>query len=102
MNLKKTKLKDCESYLKSSEKEVEVKKPRQILIKKSLYIAFLLMSVVSFGQNNQSKDATWESEKDRLRYDKEKDYKGPDNWYGSSPSDLQEEYIPSNSTGRGS
>lgn len=54
-----------------------------------LHIAFLLFCFVSFAQNDKEK--VWESEKDYLKYQKKKDYKGPDDWYGTSPTDMKSE-----------
>lgn len=47
------------------------------------------MPLISFGQDKKA--AEWEKEKDYLEYKKKKDYKGPDNWYGSYPSSMKEE-----------
>lgn len=63
---------------------------------KWLYIAALLLLVVpSVSAQEEAKDdpkkQTWESEKDRLRYERSEDYKGPDDWSSSDPSDIKEE-----------
>lgn len=55
-----------------------------------LHIAFLLISAVSFGQNaDEKEEVTWKKERKKLRYIKEEGYKGPDDWYGSNPSNIK-------------
>ncbi len=77
--------------MKSSENGVEAEKQTQILIKNVLYIAFLLIAAVSFGQDDQEKKETkWNTERKKLKYKKETDYNGPEDWSGSNPSSLKE------------
>lgn len=70
------------------------------MIKFLLHSAFLLFVFLSYGQADQTERA-WKSEKDKVEYRKAKKYKGPDEWYASSPADMQkydaeETYIPQN------
>lgn len=64
------------------------------------YIALLccLIAGSSFAQDDKSsekktepKEQTWKKEKDRLEYEKAKDYKGPEDWNTSSPTDISDE-----------
>lgn len=65
----------------------------QTLIKHVLYIAFLLIAAVSFGQDDQErKETKWDTERKKLKYKKEADYKGPEDWYGADPTSLRERY----------
>ena len=70
-------------------KEAVQKKPRPTLNKLLLYIALLLLPLITIGQDG--KTVEWEKEKDYLKYQKKKDYKGPEQWYGSYPSSMKEE-----------
>ena len=75
---------------------------RQTLIKPFLHIVFLVVAFQSFGQTDDTERA-WKSEKDKVVFRKAKKYKGPDEWYASSPADMQsydaeETYIPQNGT----
>ena len=75
--------------MKNSESEVEAKK--QTLIKHLLYIAFLLIAALSYGQDDQEKkDTKWHTERKKLKYKKETDYKGPEDWYGADPTSLKD------------
>lgn len=40
------------------------------------------------------KKKVWKQEKDYLKYKKQKDYKGPDDWYNSGPTSIHEEQAP--------
>jgi hypothetical protein len=89
--------------LKNSESEVEAKKQTQTLIKHLLYIAFLLITALSFGQDDQEKKETkWDTERKKLKYKKEADYKGPEDWYGADPTSLKDRYGSGSSSGSGS
>ncbi|MCH2229553.1 MAG: hypothetical protein MK105_04350 [Crocinitomicaceae bacterium] len=63
------------------------------MIKHLLYIALFLFPIVSFAQD---KATIWEQEKDYLDYRKGEKYKGPEDWYGSYPADMNEEEEYSN------
>lgn len=70
------------------------------MIRTSLHIVFLLLFAVAYGQNDRVERA-WKTEKDKVEYRKAKKYKGPDDWYASSPAeiekyDAEDAYIPSN------
>jgi len=65
-----------------------------ILNKFFLHIAFLICLIPAFGQSNlkdDQKKSTWKKEKDYLKYKKQRDYKGPEDWYNSEPSDIKTE-----------
>lgn len=71
----------------------------QTLSKIFLHIVCVLLPMLSFAQ--EEKDV-WELEKDKLKYRKSEDYKGPTDWYGSSPSNMKEENVNGqSSTGSG-
>lgn len=70
------------------EKEVEVEKRRLILNRLFLHIFFVLYSSVLFAQDLDPKTNTWKSEKDFLEYRKAEKYKGPDDWYGTYPANM--------------
>ncbi len=63
------------------------------------YIAILccLIAGNSWSQEDKSKkktepkEQTWKKEKELLKYDKEKGYKGPEDWESSSPTDIRDE-----------
>jgi hypothetical protein len=69
------------------------KKSRSILNKFFAFIAVLCFTFQVIGQSNDQdpKRKTWKNEKDYLKYKKQKNYEGPDDWYGGSPSTLEEE-----------
>ncbi len=60
-----------------------------ILNRLLLYIIVGLLALTAFGQESKQKDKVWESEKDFLKYKKADKYKGPDDWYGSYPADME-------------
>lgn len=68
--------------------------------KSILYIAFIFYSFVAFGQSGdkEAKNSTWKKEKDYLKYQKEKEYEGPEDWYAPSPSSIKEEDNYSNNS----
>lgn len=70
------------------------------MIKKLLYIAFILIPVLSFAQDE--KEVVWKNEKDYLDYRKKDKYEGPDNWYGSYPADMKSEESAASSSSSGS
>lgn len=57
----------------------------------------LLLPLIGLAQNEGSKKNTWKQEKDYLKYQKEKKYKGPEDWYGSYPADMDKEEYSSSS-----
>ena len=61
------------------------------MIKHILNIALLLIPLIGFSQEHKEK--IWEQEKEYLKYEKKNKYKGPDDWYGDSPSDIKEDEI---------
>lgn len=64
---------------------------------KFLYIATLLFVYVSaYAQKEKS---SWEKEKERLKYEKTDKFKGPEDWYGSYPTDMQDQDIYSGGSG---
>lgn len=65
------------------------------MIKWALHIVLLVLTFTVFGQ--EDKGDVWQAEKEYLRYQKGEKYKGPNDWYGSAPSDMKDdEYIPNN------
>jgi len=73
------------------------------LIKQVLYIAFLLIAALSFGQDDsEKKETTWKQERKKLKYKKEEGYKGPDNWYGKRPTSMKDEELSGYGSGSGS
>ncbi len=86
------------------ENAAETKKPLSIL-SRWLYIAFvcLLFSSSSWSQEEAKdpKSTTWKQEKKYLKYERTDDYKGPQDWFSSEPSDIKEnEYNPSQTVRR--
>ena len=70
--------------------------------KRWLIILFLLS--VLLGRTQDAKKDTWTKEKDYLKYERKKDFKGPDDWYGGSPAsmkNLDDNYAPSNQGSQG-
>ena len=62
-----------------------------------LYIVLLISPAMLFGQDQKPK--VWETEREFLKYQKQKDYKGPKDWYGSSPATMEkEDYSNMNTT----
>lgn len=57
------------------------------------FLTFLFIVFFGFtqGKNSDGKKNVWKQEKEYLKYQKKKDYKGPDDWYGSGPSSLKDE-----------
>ncbi|XOV66053.1 MAG: hypothetical protein ACFHU9_10495 [Fluviicola sp.] len=46
-------------------------------------------------KKSEPKEQTWKKEKDRLIYERDDKYKGPDDWSSSSPTDIRDErYVP--------
>ena len=67
-----------------------------------LIILFVLVSLKLTAQD--AKKETWSNEKDYLKYERKRDFKGPDDWYGGSPAsmkDLDDNYAPSNQGAQG-
>lgn len=56
----------------------------------------------AFGVFAQDKDKVWQKEKELLKYEKKEKYKGPNDWYGSYPSDMKDEDIFSGGSSGGS
>lgn len=52
-----------------------------------LYICLLILPITLSAQDKKAK--TWETEREFLKYQKEKGYKGPNDWYGSSPAQME-------------
>jgi hypothetical protein len=49
------------------------------------------------GTNMDPKKKVWKQEKEYLKYKKQKDYKGPDDWYNSGPTSIHETDQPTTS-----
>lgn len=83
-------------HLKHSEKEVEPKKKMWIMNK--ILLLLILVFTTSFLHAQDVEDKVWSSEKEQLKYKKKDKYEGPDDWYGSNPSDIQDHDYYSNSS----
>lgn len=61
--------------------------------KGGLIIALLLVIFHASGQTDAQdiKRKTWKNEKEYLRYERQKNYEGPDDWYSGSPSSIKDE-----------
>lgn len=67
---------------------------------KSKILHSIFFTLTCFLFYAQDEDKVWEKEKDLLKYEKKEKYKGPNDWYGSYPSNMDEEDIFSgNSSG---
>jgi hypothetical protein len=78
------------------------RKNLQILNRFTLVILLLFVSLNLIAQD--AKKETWSKEKDYLKYERKRDFKGPDDWYGGSPAsmkDLDDNYAPSNQGAQG-
>lgn len=68
------------------------------LIKFVLHIALITLSFQLLSQDKI--DKAWKKEKSKVEYRKAKKYKGPDDWYTSSPAQINQEeedlYVPPN------
>ena len=53
------------------------------------YILLVIFPVTLSAQDNKAK--TWKSERKFLKYQKEDGYKGPTEWYGSTPAEMEYE-----------
>ncbi len=54
-----------------------------------LYIFLVMFPIALSAQDKKAK--TWETEREFLKYQKEKGYKGPTEWYGSTPAEMESE-----------
>jgi hypothetical protein len=86
------------------EKETVIKKNKLILNRLIFSISFVFLALVCFSQadGKDLKKKVWKQEKEYLKYQKKKNYKGPEDWYGSSPSSLKEEENNYTTTNNGS
>lgn len=48
-----------------------------------------MLPITLSAQDKKAK--TWETEREFLKYQKEEGYKGPNDWYGSSPAEMEQE-----------
>lgn len=62
-------------------------------------VLFILAFFLSLPAIAQQQEKLWQKEKELLEYEKKEDYKGPDDWYGSYPSDMKDEDIFSGNSG---
>jgi len=58
------------------------------LSKSWLFIVVLFNAFCGYTQDE--KKETWAKEKDFLKYERRKDFKGPDDWYGGSPASMKD------------
>ncbi len=78
-----------------------------ILNKLFLYIVVIAFAFPSIAQEKKKGAASselWKKERDYIRYEKGKNYKGPNDWYSESPGSMREEnenYNNGNSSGYG-
>ncbi|NVK65883.1 MAG: hypothetical protein HWE22_14915 [Flavobacteriales bacterium] len=54
-----------------------------------LYILLVMLPITLNAQDDKAK--TWETEREFLKYEKKDGYKGPTDWYGSTPAEMQDE-----------
>lgn len=67
------------------------------------YLWIIVFFLPFFGQSQEAdKEKVWKNEKDYLKYKKGEKYKGPEEWYGSYPTDMQEEDFYGTGSGSGS
>lgn len=90
---------------KNLESATVTRKNRKILNRLFTGISLLLVFFQVSGQSadKDAKQQTWKAEKEYLRYERQKNYEGPDDWYGGSPSSIKESdedvYSGSNNNG---
>ena len=86
------------------EKEIVTRKNQLILIRILISITLLNFSLSCFsqGEDKDLKEKVWKQEKEYLKYQKKKNYKGPEDWYGSSPSSIKQEEDNYSTTNSGS
>ena len=68
------------------------------------WLIILIFFCSFFAGAQDAKKDTWSKEKDYLKYERKKDFKGPDDWYGGSPASMKdgnENYAPSNQGSQG-
>ena len=60
----------------------------------------MILPITVSAQDDKAK--TWKNEREYLKYQKEQGYKGPTEWYGATPAEMETEdtYNPSNSNSR--
>ncbi len=56
-----------------------------------IYISIALFPLFSWSQKDV-KEKVWKEEKEYLKYHKQDKYKGPDEWYGSYPTNMKDDY----------
>jgi len=90
--------------LKSSESEAELRKLVSTLSKWIFYIALFITPVFANAQEGlaDKKTTIWKSEKDYLDYRKKEGYRGPDEWYGSYPAEMDDDDDAFSGSGSGS
>lgn len=57
----------------------------------------MVLPITLNAQDQKAK--TWETEREFLKYEKKSGYKGPTDWYGSSPAEMEDESNYSSSSG---
>ena len=53
------------------------------------YILLVIFPITVSAQDEKAK--TWENEREYLKYKKEDGYKGPTEWYGATPAEMERE-----------
>lgn len=66
-----------------------------------LFYIVLFLTAFSFAQE-EKKERVWKNEKEYLKYQKGKKYKGPEEWYGAYPTDMKDEDFFGSGSGSGS
>jgi hypothetical protein len=61
------------------------------MIKNLVHIAIALLPLFALSQEGENKEEVWKEEKEYLKYKKKDKYNGPDDWYGSNPSSMNED-----------
>jgi hypothetical protein len=71
-----------------------------ILIKLLIFHIALLLSFNFYAQTHKKEDkiSVWQREKKSIQYEKSEEYKGPSDWYASSPGAIDEPEVEEQST----
>jgi hypothetical protein len=70
--------------------EAGCKKHRAILSKYAYILTFIVFSLSALAQTSSGVDKKWEEKAKGYRYLRDRNYKGPSDWYGSSPSSMKD------------
>ena len=67
------------------------------------YISVFFLSFSLFGKEEKkpNKSTIWKQERESIRYQKDKKYKGPDEWYTDGPGSMRDESLDNYGSGGG-